>query len=138
MERRKQISQILIVIILGILAVYTCVNISLPLKPEQARQTKLNRFLMEQAKKTFLTGFVYVENGNGGSLADWITQTAMEWIPLGTYMTEKSAACTDVEDQETYRMILANQANDENMVDENGKLVPKDGQEQEVVQTTAP
>ena len=138
MERRKQISQILIVVILGILAVYTCVNISLPLKPEQARQTKLNRFLMEQAKKTFLTGFVYVENGNGGSLADWITQTAMEWIPLGTYMTEKSAACTDVEDQETYRMILANQANDENMVDENGKLVPKDGQEQEVVQTTAP
>ncbi len=141
MERRKQISQILILVILGILAVYTCMNISLPSKSEQgnqADQTKLNRLLMEHAKRTFLTGFVYVENGNDGSLTDWITENAMEFIPLGTYIEGKFLAHTEVEDQETYQMILANQANDENMVDENGKLVEKDGQEPQVVQASAP
>lgn len=93
---------------------------------------------MEHAKRIFLTGFVYVENGNDGSLADWITETAMEFIPLGVYIEGKFSAHTDVEDRETYQMILANQANDENMVDENGKLVEKDGQEPQVVQASAP
>lgn len=79
-EQRKRVSQILIVVILGILAVYTCMNISPPQRSEkgaQADQTKLNRVLMEHAKRTFLTGFVYVENGNDGSLIDWIAETAM-------------------------------------------------------------
>lgn len=141
MEQRKRISQILIVVILGILAVYTCMNISLPQRPEKgnpADQTKWNRFLMEYAKRTFLTGFVYVENGNDGSLVDWITETAMELIPLGVYIEGKSSAHTDIEDRETYQMILANQANDENMVDENGKLVQKDGADPPVVQASAP
>lgn len=141
MEQRKRVSQILIVVILGILAAYTCMNISLPQRPEKENQsdrTKLNRLLMEHAKRTFLTGFVYVENGNDDSLTDWITETAMELIPLGVYIEGKSSSHTDIEDKETYQMILANQANDENMVDENGKLVKKDGQEPQVVQTSAP
>ncbi len=140
-EQRKRVSQILIVVILGILAVYTCMNISLPQRSEkgaQADQTKLNRVLMEHAKRTFLTGFVYVENGNDGSLIDWIAETAMELIPLGVYIEGKSSAYTDIEDRETYQMILANQANDENMVDENGKLVQKDGVDPPVVQASAP
>ena len=138
MERRKRISQILIVVILGILAAYTCMDFSPPSNSGQTDRTKLNRLLMEQAKRTFLAGFVYVESGTDGSMADWISKTAMEMIPLGVYIEGKSSVHTDVEDQETYRMILANQANDENMVDENGKLVKKDGQEPEVVQTSAP
>lgn len=141
MEQRKRASQILIVVILGILAAYTCMNLSPPQKPEkgnQADQTKLNRLLMEQAKRTFLTGFVYVENGNDGSFMDWIAKTAMELIPLGVYIEGKSSANTDVEDRETYQMILTNQANDENMVDENGKLVQKDGVDPPVVQASAP
>lgn len=140
-EQRKRVSQILIVVILGILAVYTCMNISPPQRSEkgaQADQTKLNRVLMEHAKRTFLTGFVYVENGNDGSLIDWIAETAMELIPLGVYIEGKSSAYTDIEDRETYQMILANQANDENMVDENGKLVQKDGADPPVVQASAP
>ena len=89
-------------------------------------------------RSTFLTGFSYVENGGGESLKDWVAATAMELIPLGTYIEGKAGSHTDVEDRETYQMILASQANDENMVDENGKLVTKDGQEEEVAQTMGP
>lgn len=49
----------------------------------------------------------------------------MELIPLGTYMEETSPAATDVEDKETYEMILAKQANDENAIDADGKLIGK-------------
>lgn len=138
MERKPWISRILIVLISGILMVYACMNISLPKGPRPRMVTKINRILLTKGAETFLTGFSYVENGGGESLKDWVAATAMELIPLGTYIEGKAGSHTDVEDRETYQMILASQANDENMVDENGKLVPKDGQEQEVVQTTAP
>ena len=38
-------------------------------------------------------------------------------------MEETSPAATDVEDKETYEMILAKQAADENAVDADGKLI---------------
>ena len=43
---------------------------------------------------------------------------------------------TDIEDQETYEMILAKQANDENAIDENGNLIGEDIQSQEIVTTS--
>ncbi len=138
MERKPWISRILIVIISGILMVYTCMNISLPKGPRPRMVTKINRILLTKGAETFLTGFSYVENGGGESLKDWVAATAMELIPLGTYIEGKAGSHTDVEDRETYQMILASQANDENMVDENGKLVTKDGQEEEVAQTMGP
>lgn len=138
MERKPWISRILIVLISGILMVYACMNISLPKGPRPRMVTKINRILLTKGAETFLTGFSYVENGGGESLKDWVAATAMELIPLGTYIEGKAGSHTDVEDRETYQMILASQANDENMVDENGKLVTKDGQEEEVVQTMGP
>ncbi len=138
MERKPWISRILIVLISGILMVYACMNISLPKGPRPRMVTKINRFLLTKGAETFLTGFSYVENGGGESLKDWVAATAMELIPLGTYIEGKAGSHTDVEDRETYQMILASQANDENMVDENGKLVTKDGQEEEVAQTMGP
>lgn len=138
MERKPWISRILILIIAGILIVYACMNLSLPKSPEQRIQTKINRILLSQGVETFLTGFAYVENGGGGSFLDWVTESAMELIPLGTYIEGKAGSHTDVEDRETYQMILASQANDENMVDENGNLVAKDGQEEEVAGTLVP
>ena len=138
MERKPWISRILIVLISGILMVYACMNISLPKGPRPRMVTKINRILLTKGAETFLTGFSYVENGGGESLKDWVAATAMELIPLGTYIEGKAGSHTDVEDRETYQMILASQANDENMVDENGKLVTKDGQEEEVAQTMGP
>ena len=128
-EGRVKISQVLIAVILGILIIYSYMNLSLPRDPKQRSWTKLNRVLIEQAAETFLTGFAYVESGEGGSVFEWVAKTAMEMMPLGTYIEGKLTSYTDVEDMETIQMILANQANDENMVDENGKLVKEDGKE---------
>ncbi len=138
MEGRVKVSRILIAVILGILIVYSYMNLSLPQKPEQKNWTKLNRVLMEKASETFLTGFAYVESGEEGSVFEWVAKTAMEMMPLGTYIEGKMSAYTDVEDLETIQMILASQANDENMVDENGKLVNGEGQEEPAVQASAP
>ncbi len=138
MEGRVKVSRILIAVILGILIVYSYMNLSLPQKPEQKNWTKLNRVLMEKASETFLAGFAYVESGEEGSVFEWVAKTAMEMMPLGTYIEGKISAYTDVEDLETIQMILASQANDENMVDENGKLVQGEGQEEPAVQASAP
>lgn len=137
-EGRVKVSRILIAVILGILIVYSYMNLSLPQKPEQKNWTKLNRVLMEKASETFLAGFAYVESGEEGSVFEWVAKTAMEMMPLGTYIEGKISAYTDVEDLETIQMILASQANDENMVDENGKLVQGEGQEEPAVQASAP
>ena len=76
----------------------------------------------------YLTGFTYLENEQGSSLIDWMAESVLKIIPLGTYVEEKSMLFTDVEDQETYQMILEKQANDENMVDENGNLIQQTSQ----------
>lgn len=136
MERRKQISRILIGIVAGILVIYTCLHIPVRVKKEEKNQEKMNRMLLKQSQKMYLPGFSYLEEGEEGSLEDWVVQKAMEMIPVGTYLEERSASHTDVEDMETYQMILASQANDENMVDENGNLVNESGQEEEAVQTS--
>lgn len=136
MERGQRISRIMIIVLLGILVIYTCMHMSMPAGLKEKDQNRVNRFLLKQSQKFFLPGFAYLEDGNAGTLQDWVARTAMEMIPLGAYIEEKTAAFTDVEDEETYQMILASQANDENMVDENGNLINGDGQEDEVVQTS--
>ncbi len=134
--QKQRISRIIIVIILGILAVYACMHIRVSLGIEKRSQTRINRILMDQAKRSYLTGFAYIEEGKEESLKDWVTEAAMGFIPLGTYVEGKETSHTDVEDQETYQMIVAQQANDENAVDENGQLILNDDPVPEVVQTS--
>lgn len=134
--QKQRMSRILIIVILGILMVYACMHIPVSLGTEKRSQTKINRILMDQAKRAYLTGFAYIEEGKEASWRDWVTETAMEMIPLGMYMEGKEASHTDVEDQETYQMILAQQANDENAVDANGQLIQGDESVQEAVQTS--
>lgn len=51
-------------------------------------------------------------------------------------MEEISPAATDVEDKETYEMILAKQAADENAVDADGKLIGEE-ESKEVLEASA-
>lgn len=136
MERGKRISRIMIGVITGILIMYACMHMPIHIEREENSQDKISRILLRHSQKTYFPGFSYLEEGETGNLEAWLTQRVMEMIPVGMYMEEKSASYTDVEDQETYQMILKSQANDENMVDENGNLITEDGQEEEVVQTS--
>lgn len=86
----------------------------------------LSGWFLDQSQRTYLTGFSYMEEDPADSLEEWIARQASMLIPLGNYVEEKRDAKTDMEDAETYAMILAKQANDENAVDEEGNLIGED------------
>ena len=134
MGQKQRISRIMIAAIAGILVLYAFMQVSL--HPVKKVQDGINRFLMEKSEETYLTGFAYLEGGKEASFSDWVTESAMKLVPLGTYVEGKASGYTDVEDEETYAMILAQQANDENAVDENGQLLGGDDKEEEVAQTS--
>ena len=91
--------------------------------------------LLLQAQRTYLTGMSYVSEGEHFSLDQWVAESVMRLIPLGTYVEGKEPVDTEVEDSETYQMILAKQAEDENEVDEDGNLV---GEEKETAAASVP
>lgn len=128
MKQKKRVSQILMVAVLCVLIVY----MGFYMNKKKAWMTQENRmelssFLLRQAEMTYLPAFAKVSSGDRGlSPAHWLARNAAEQIPLGTYMEELDPAATDVEDKETYEMILAKQANDENAIDADGKLIGKE------------
>ena len=78
------------------------------------------------AVSSMLTVLTYTsEEVHTKNLREDLAQTAMQILPIGTYLSvPKEDIAT--EDSQTYAMILEKQAKDENAVDENGKLITKD------------
>ena len=117
-----------------ILILYAAVHI-----PELSTSEIAEHFhllVIESAKETYLTSLTYAESDQGMTVSEWIAREAAEMIPLGVYAVEKMTLNTDVEDQETYELILARQANDENAVDEDGNLIGGELTSQETITTS--
>ena len=117
-----------------ILILYAAVHI-----PELSTSEIAEHFhllVIESAKETYLTSLTYAESDQGMTVSEWIAREAAEIIPLGVYAVEKMTLNTDVEDQETYELILARQANDENAVDEDGNLIGGELTSQETITTS--
>lgn len=117
-----------------ILILYAAVHI-----PELSTSEIAEHFhllVIESAKETYLTSLTYAESDQGMTVSEWIAREAAEMIPLGVYAVEKMTLNTDVEDQETYELILARQANDENAVDEDGNLIGGELMSQETITTS--
>ena len=100
------------------------------------RETGLgaNRTFLEKGKdaiadcavSSMMTVLTYTsEEVHAKNLTEDLAQTAMQILPLGTYLSGAKED-TAAEDSQTYAMILEKQANDENAVDEDGKLITKD------------
>ena len=71
----------------------------------------IKQFFIKAGGNDLSSGLFEVSSGDRGcSPGHWLARNAMELIPLGMYMEEISPAATDVEDKETYEMILAKQA----------------------------
>ena len=87
---------------------------------------RLSEGLLRQSQRMYLAGFHYLEEDHAGSLEEWLARQAMRLIPIGGYVEEEQEMGTDSEDAETYAMILAKQAEDENAVDADGNLIGKD------------
>lgn len=89
-------------------------------------KVSLQEEVMRMTEKSFLPGLFYAEKEEKTDLNAWITKKAMQMIPLGSYVERKGTYEAEIEDTETYEMILAQQAADENEVDENGNLINGD------------
>ena len=137
MEKRKRLSTILMLATMGVLLIYGLVSWKEGADSEALRRftSSPNKMLLDHVEKAYFPGFSYAAKNRRFSAGEWVAEQAMHMIPLGSYVAEKEDTGTDIEDKETYEMILAKQAADENAVDENGNLIGGE-EEQEAVETS--
>ena len=81
------------------------------------------RTVEKRVEEMYLPGIVYLQNGSTKTMSQWLKDSAMSLVPIVGYIDSKKQYESAVEDEETIAKILENQANDENMVDENGNLI---------------
>lgn len=123
-KQKLKINTILISIITVLLILCVIYNTGIP--AGSLMLDIIGESALKQAKKVYLPGFVYQETESVDSLGEWIMSKAEHIVPLGIFVREQEQMETDAEDMTTYQMILLQQANDENAVDENGRLIGKD------------
>lgn len=138
MSQGKRISQILFIIILCMFILYAGSHMDIGMSDEM--EMYFNSFFLHHAEETYLSGFCYASEGQGALPKQWITECASRFFPLGAYISENIPIDMEVEDNETYEMILEKQANDENAVDEDGNLIKNgkaDNSEKDIGKETA-
>ena len=113
---QRRASQVLMVLVLGILILYAGFHIKIRL-PEEVR-LEINRFLGHRTEEMYLAGFAYCRDGEAVTPSRWVLRAAGDLMPLERYIEEKEPTDVAVEDRETYEMILSRQARDENKADE--------------------
>ncbi len=138
MNNGQRISRILMAVTGSILLIYMMAGMGagISFKGMEKFLAGPNKMLLKHVQETYLTGFSYTSKKHHVSADEWVVQQAMNLIPLGSFVKEKENTDTDIEDRATYEMILKKQAEDENSVDENGKLIGEP-QEEPVVQASA-
>ena len=96
----------------------------------------LSESVIRQSELLYLPGMLYQEEGQH-SLENWVAGEAVKITSLGAFAEKYTVSETDVEDAATYEMILRQQANDENAVDENGKLINGEDNSQQTIHSGA-
>lgn len=123
MAGEHRINRLLILGIGSVLGIYACVQAAA--EEMDGIEEEIHRILLEEAVRASVPGMVY-EPGEQRTAGAWVMQQAMRLIPISAYAEGKLSVDTEVEDLETYEMILAQQESDENAVDENGNLIGED------------
>jgi len=90
--------------------------------------------VQEKAEEMFLPNLLYQPGEESTSVTEWLAEQGSLISPLSKYVSSSIEAESQIEDDETISMILAQQAQDENEVDENGNLV---GEEDQAVTTAS-
>lgn len=86
-------------------------------------QYQLQQYLLRSAQAMYVPSLVWKEDSVSSGPGEWIRQKALAWIPVVQYVEDHTEYGSSLEDEETIAKILESQANDENAVDENGKLI---------------
>ena len=140
----KRISHLLLLIILCVLIFYVGIYLQIDVSGETVFY-KINQELLDDAGKMYLAGLFYTEesqremtNVHGAMYENTegthhaIIEQAFKLMPLGNYVNAQGRTDLQTEDTQTYEMILAMQASDENEVDENGRLIDQKEDEKNI------
>lgn len=133
-----RISRVLMAVLAGILLLLAGIRLGKKVPEELWMKIGVvfSDAAVEHAKKWWLPGLASAEAGEEKTPWEWVADRAMELLPIGTYVEDKEFLDTEVEDRETYAMILARQESDENAVDEEGKLIGEEKPLDTAVQTS--
>lgn len=112
----------LMLIVLCVLIFYAGIYLQIEISESEVSM-EISKMLTEYSGKMYLPGLFYTDDNKNISMEQWIASSAFRIFPLGEYVQGKEETILKTEDEDTYEMILAMQAADENEVDENGKLV---------------
>ncbi|MFQ8824631.1 MAG: stage II sporulation protein P [[Ruminococcus] lactaris] len=96
-------------------------------------QYQLQQYLLRSAQAMYVPSLVWKEDSVSSEPGEWIRQKALAWIPVVQYVEDHAEYGSSLEDEETIAKILESQANDENAVDENGKLIGQPDEPQQPV-----
>lgn len=96
-------------------------------------QYQLQQYLLWSAQAMYVPSLVWKEDSVSSGPGEWIRQKALAWIPVVQYVEDHAEYGSSLEDEETIAKILESQANDENAVDENGKLIGQPDEPQQPV-----
>ena len=96
-------------------------------------QYQLQQYLLRSAQAMYVPSLVWKEDSFSSGPGEWIRQKALAWIPVVQYVEDHAEYGSSLEDEETIAKILESQANDENAVDENGKLIGQPDEPQQPV-----
>lgn len=83
----------------------------------------IQKRILLQAQQMYLPALSWVNRAPEKGIDEWIREKALTWIPLISYTEDHPVYDASIEDEETLVRILEAQANDENVVDENGNLI---------------
>ena len=133
-----RISRVLMAVLAGILLLLAGIRLGKKVPEELWMKIGVvfSDAAVEHAKKWWLPGLACAEAGEEKTPWEWVADRATELLPIGTYVEDKEFLDTEVEDRETYAMILARQESDENAVDEEGKLIGEEKPLDTAVQTS--
>ncbi|RGC79179.1 stage II sporulation protein P [Faecalimonas umbilicata] len=79
--------------------------------------------VQKRAEERYLPSLSYLKAEPVLAPGEWIVKQAMQILPAGGYLRRQKVYRASLEDEETYEMILKKQAEDENEVGADGKLV---------------
>lgn len=79
--------------------------------------------VQKRAEERYLPSLSYLKAEPVLAPGEWIAKQAMQILPAGGYLRRQKVYRASLEDEETYEMILKKQAEDENEVGVDGKLV---------------
>ncbi|MGO5052172.1 stage II sporulation protein P [Lachnospiraceae bacterium LCP25S3_G4] len=119
--KSKQIKQ-MVVLGVVVLASITGMAKSVNHLVKEYRQKELSGILL-RAEKLFLPSLTYLYEDEPEEVESWVYSQAMRLFPMVGYLQDNHIVENETEDKYTYDMILAQQAADENEVDENGNLI---------------